>query len=501
LTAGETAIPRRATGRLWSPIVLLVFATTLVRIVFAATTGLGVDESYMVTAGRVLCLGYYDHPPASWWLSRGAAHLFGTEAPVAVRLPFILLFAVSQILVWRIGCLVADRRAGLWGAVALNLSPVFGVTTGSWVLPDGPLDAALLGAALCLLHALSADDRRLGWWAGAGLCAGLALFSKYTAALPIGGAFLYLLTSRRHRHWFSRWAPYVALTIAVLVFSPVLIWNATHGWASFAFQGDRAAGMSFRPLAPLTTLAGEALFILPWIWLPMMVLFVGGFRRGAPWTHRLLVWLAAPPIIVFALISAWSGQRVLFHWAAPGYLMLYPLLGEAIANRLDTRWVRRLIASTAALVLLAMAIIVLQMQFDWLGGGLAAVMRKDPTDEGLDWPSIRNDLHARGLLQPGTVAAALNWRDAGKLGYALGPETTMLCLSSDPRQFRFADAVSRFTGQDVLVLLPDPAGQGLDEAKRWFSSLDLLPGTAVRLDGRVLRTVTVVRGRGLRPPP
>nr|WP_294524261.1 glycosyltransferase family 39 protein [uncultured Rhodopila sp.] len=483
-----------------SPIVVLVCATTLLRIAFAATTGLGVDESYMVTAGRVLCLGYFDHPPASWWLSRGAAHLSGTEAPVVVRLPFVLLFAVSQVLVWRIGCRIAGSRAGLWAAVALNLSPVFGVTTGSWVLPDGPLDAALLGAVLCLLNALSSDDHRFGWWAGLGVCAGLALFSKYTAVLPIGGAFLYLLTSRTHRHWLGRWQPYAAVGLAVLVFSPVLIWNATHGWASFAFQGDRAVGLRFHPLAPLATLGGEALFVLPWIWAPMMVLFVGGFRRSAPWTHRLLAFLAAPPIIGFALISAWSSQRILFHWAAPGYLMLFPLLGEAIAHRLDRPGVQRLIAGSAALVLAAMTIISLQIQFDFLGGSLAAAMGKDPTAEGLDWTSVRDDLRSRGELPPGAVAASVSWRDAGKLGYALGPDVTMLCLNRDCRQFGVADAVSGFAERDVLVLLPDPVGGSLDEAKRWFSSVEILPGTSIRLGGRVLRTVTVLRGHGLQPP-
>ncbi|HEY4172916.1 MAG TPA: glycosyltransferase family 39 protein, partial [Rhodopila sp.] len=235
-----------------SPIVRLIAGTTLIRLAFAATTGLGMDESYMVTAGRALSLGYFDHPPASWWLSWAAAHLFGTEAPWAVRLPFILLFALSQVLVWRITCRVADQKAAFWAVVALNLSPVFGITTGTWVLPDGPLDAALLAAALCLLHALPATGHRaLGWWAATGLCAGLALFSKYSAALTIGGAFLYLVASRPHRHWLTRPEPYIAVIVALAVFSPVLIWNATHGWASFAFQGDRASGLRFRPLMPI----------------------------------------------------------------------------------------------------------------------------------------------------------------------------------------------------------------------------------------------------------
>ncbi len=101
-----------------------------------------------------------------------------------MRLPFIALFALSTWLMYRLGAAVADARAGLWAAVLLNLSPVFGVTTGTWVLPDGPLDCALLGAALCLVRAL--ERGTLAWWLGAGVCAGLALLSKYSAGSDDG---------------------------------------------------------------------------------------------------------------------------------------------------------------------------------------------------------------------------------------------------------------------------------------------------------------------------
>jgi 4-amino-4-deoxy-L-arabinose transferase-like glycosyltransferase len=492
-----------------SPIFLLVAGTTLLRLGFAATTGLGVDESYMVTAGRVLSLGYFDHPPASWWLSWGAAHLFGTEAPVVVRLPFIMLFALSQLLMWRIGCLIFGRQAGFWAVVAFNLSPVFGVTTGSWVLPDGPLDAALLAAVLCLLRALSAGGAHpvrprcargaSAWWIAAGLCAGMALFSKYSAVLTMVGVLLFLLTDRTYRHWLARPEPYFAALAALVVFSPVLIWNAMHGWASFAFQGDRAAGIRFRPLAPVTTLAGEAMFVLPWVWLPMMILLVRGFGQRRPSTHRLLVWLAALPILVFALISAWSSQRVLYHWGAPGYLMLFPLLGEAIAARQTVAGVRWLIAGSGVLVLAAVTVISAQIQFDWLGGRLTEIMHDDPTQEGADWTSMYEDLRARGVLPPGTVAAAMNWRNAGKIGFALGPEVTMLCLCTDSRQFAFAHPVHEFAGQDVILLLPDPPEAAMQEARRWFHTVQALPGTSIRVHGRVLRTVTVLRGEDLRP--
>src|SRR5690349_11895451 len=268
----------------------------------------------MVASGRVLSLGYFDHPPIAWWLSWGASHLFGSEAAALVRLPFIALFAVSTWLMYRLGCAIAGAQAGLWAAVLLNISPVFGVTTGTWVLPDGPLDCALLGMALCLVNAL--ERGTLGWRLGAGLCAGAALLSKYSAVLTMLGALLYLLTSRQHRQLLATIKPWLAALVAAAMFAPVLAWNAHHGWTSFAFQAGRAEGWQLHPFAPLVTLAGEALFVLPWIWLPMMAAFIMAMRRGSDdWRSCLLCWLALPALVAFALVSLWSSQRVLFHWA------------------------------------------------------------------------------------------------------------------------------------------------------------------------------------------
>ncbi len=478
-------------------IVLLILLTTLIRLAFAATTGLGVDESYMIAAGRSFALGYFDHPPASWWLSHGAAILLGSESPIAVRLPFILLFGASQALTYAIANRIAGRTAATWAVVALNLSPVFGLTTGTWVLPDGPLDAALLAAALCLLSATATASPAM--WVLTGFFAGLALLSKYSAILTIGGAFLALLAIPGQRRHLTGPGPYLAALAAAATFSPVLIWNATHHWASFAFQGDRALGLRFHPLAPLAVLGGESLFVLPWIWLPMMLLLIQALRRKAPEQHRILAWLALPPIAAFALIALWSRQRILFHWAAPGYLMLFPLLGQAIAERAETPWIRRAITGTAAVLLAAMLVIATQLQTDWLGPVLAR-LPKDPTAEGLNWTSIRTDMADRGLLNPGAIAAAFNWRDAGKFGTALGPGTTMLCLSNDAREFGFARPPAAYTGQDVLLLAVNPAPYALAEAKRWFRSVDTLPPTAIRLNGRQLDTVTVLLGHTLQPP-
>ncbi len=529
-------------------VLVLIGLTTVARLLFGAATGLGMDESYMVSSGRVLGVGYFDHPPASWWLSWGAACLAGSETAVIVRLPFIALFALSTWLMFRLGSAVADARAGFWAAVALNLSPVFGITSGTWVLPDGPLTCALLGAALCLVRATGRvpggygpngiprhgggrdgnalnrnpqDDHsqkghdqgeRWGWWAGAGLCAGLALLSKYTAILTIGGAFLFLAwdglsrrrapeTDRAARPWLLHPGPYVAGVLAILVFSPVILWNATHDWASFAFQGERASGLRFRPLGPLEVLGGGALFVLPWFWVPMMWLGWRALRRG-PSSHRLLACLAAPPIIGFALVAAWSGHRVLFHWAAPGYLMLFPLLGQAIAERIDRPWVRRTLAGTTALVLLAVGVIGAQTRWDVLGPALAAVMRKDPTAEGVDWTSLRTDLAARGLLAPGTLVGLPNWRDGGKIARGLGPDIPVVVLNRDSRQFGVAHPTIIAIGQDMLVLVAEHPDQTAAILAPLFARFERLPDSPVLLQGRELRRIAVFRAeRLLRWPP
>jgi len=296
-------------------VALLIVATFLVRVLFACALGLGIDESYMVAAGRKLQLSYFDHPPIAWWLAWWASNLTGSESPLVVRLPFIALFALTTLLMYRVTAFLFGPRAGLWAAIVLNLAPVLSISTGTWVLPDGPLLAALLGATVCLIAALPSNGRvAWGWWLGAGACAGLALCSKYSAVLTIIGLIVFLVTEPTSRRWLARPHPYVAGLLASAMFLPVLIWNAENGWVSFLFQGGRAIGW-LRPFGPISSLAGEAAFLLPWIWAPLMVCGFRALRRGPHDKRRwLLVCLGAPPIAVFTVASAACGLAPSAGW-------------------------------------------------------------------------------------------------------------------------------------------------------------------------------------------
>ncbi len=491
-------------------VLLLILATGGLRILFGLALGLGVDESYMVAAGRELRLGYFDHPPAAWWLAWGASWLASSDAALIVRLPFIALFGLSTWLMYRLAGTLYTPRAGLWAAVTLNLAPVFGVTTGGWVLPDGPLDAALLGAALCLVYAVQGSGRpaRL-WWLASGLCAGLALFAKYSAALTLVGACVYLATQREHRRWLARPEPYLAGLVATLIFLPVLIWNALHGWASFAFQAGRAEGAAFSPAMPLVTLGGEALFLLPWIWLPLMVVFVRAIGRGPrEWRGWLLCCLGAPPILVFTLVSAWSSHRVLYHWAAPGYLMLFPLLGALVARDLERGWrvTRIWLVGTALFVLAGVAIVAAQGGYGWLPGFSSYFQAgKDPSLDAVNWTDLPAALAARGLAgRHGLVIAGVNWRDTGKIAYALGGSETVICLDTDDRQFGLNRPAATALGKDVLIVVrSEDAERAAAKYAPIFARMATLPPVTIGHGGSAGLELSLLLGHTLRvwPPP
>ena len=48
--------------------------------------------------------------------------------------------------------------------------------------------------------------------------------------------------------------------------------------------------------------------------------------------------------------------------------------------------------------MLALAVVSTQVRLDWLGPAIAAVTRRDPDLDGIDWTSLRAELAARGLL-------------------------------------------------------------------------------------------------------
>lgn len=483
----------------------VIAISTLLRLIVAALLPFGVDESYAIVAGRNLSLSYFDHPPAVFWLSHAAAQL-GGDSPLALRWPFVLLFALTTWLLFRLTERIFDSRAGFWAVCAAQCIPVFSLSGGSWVLPDGPLLFASTAAALALAHALSVDaetaseardavdagrDARWSAWLLLGLALGLAGLAKYHAALLGLGLFVFVLTDSSSRRWLARAQPYLAVVIALSCVAPVFLWNAQHDWASFRFQAGRASGHGNPITALLQNVAGQAGYLFPWFWVPLVVLLARGLRTGprdrATW---FCVCLGAAPVLVFTFASL-GGRPGLPHWPAPGFFMLLPLLGAAIARweRRAPVTARRRIAMAGGVFVALLTVVVSHAATGWMTGVVPTLHRRDPAFELLEYRSLRDTLDARGLLQDRRYVAVTDWIRGAKIGYALGPARPILVFNDDARHFRFTNDDPALIGTDGLLLVKvNPAST--DSATRAASE----PYRSMFESVRFERTVPVLRG-------
>jgi hypothetical protein len=124
------------------------------------------------------------------------------------------------------------------------------------------------------------------------------------------------------RPWLTRREPYIAGVIALLLFSPVIVWNAQHGWVSFIKQFGRALDhSSIGGLDNMAAFMGiQAAFVSPLIFVfivaGLAVALVRGLRRQeANW---LLLGVTSAPILLYFLFHAYSAE-VLPQWPSAAY--------------------------------------------------------------------------------------------------------------------------------------------------------------------------------------
>jgi 4-amino-4-deoxy-L-arabinose transferase-like glycosyltransferase len=425
------------------------------RLLFAFTIGLGIDESYTIAISRRLSLSYFDHPPLHLWIAHFAALAFGENA--AVRAPFVALFFATAWIYYRFACELFGPRSALIGLFALNVTPFFFASAGAWVVPDGPLLFGLAVAAWAATRLFFSEppDAALAWryWLLIGLGLGLAGLAKYSAALSAAGLAAFVLLSPRQRHWLKHPTPYVAAAVAFAMITPVIVWNAQHGWESFKFQGARGApGGELRPAQFFTMVAGEVAFLSPWIFAPLVAGVANGFRRWRDERRLFLLCLSLPAIVVFTVTPLWGG-RGQPHWTMPGWFFAFALMG-AWVNELGVsvgalrRWA--LLSSTLLAVLAGFAI--LQMSTGWPFSILTSRSHLgDPTLEGFEWRDLAK---APIFNETPRFVISTKWSDAGKIALALGPQVPIFVLSNDPRGWAFLDESGSFVGQSGVIVTP-----------------------------------------------
>jgi 4-amino-4-deoxy-L-arabinose transferase-like glycosyltransferase len=148
-------------------------------------------------------------------------------------------------------------------------------------------DVALIPFAVAMVWPLirlheSGNPR---WWLAAGVFAGLSLLSKFTAVMLIPAVVAFMLVPDWRRRWLTSPYPWAAALIAVVLFLPVLIWNAGHDWASFRFQFVRATATHEVSLRTVGDFIGLQFGLVGFVLLPVVLSALAltawrGYRRG-----------------------------------------------------------------------------------------------------------------------------------------------------------------------------------------------------------------------------
>lgn len=407
-------------------VALLAAAAAVHHVLVGSLFGFGDAEALYVVYGRNLQGGYLDHPPLVGAVLAATTALFG-ESPVAVRLPAALAFAAAILLadlaVRRLG---GSPRAGLVGAVALVLPPVF--FAGSIATTPDAIAAPL--SLLSLVAAWKAiDTRRPGDALAAGALLGLAALAKVTALLYAPG-LVWLAVRRGVRPSSIALAAAAALT----ALAPVVAWNAAHGGAMLWHRlvwSQGAAGLSLRNLGALV--GGQLLYVGP----PMLAAMGWALMRRPPArdvprgedAFRLPAWTALAGVVLLGLWSRVAEP----HWTVTALLPLVVGVGLAaddeVAATPRARRVWRAAIGWAVVAALVLHVLVLTPLLPRLLPDALYDARGDLANELHGWDEVARAI--RRARRPGELVAADHYTACAQLEVALGRDARVLCLTAE----------------------------------------------------------------------
>jgi hypothetical protein len=280
--ASSSTKPDRSVFRQWLAVAALIAVLTTLRVIYASLLDLRTDEAYYWTWSKENVLCFLDHPPMIAWFIRFGTAIFG-DTNLGVRFAGILAMLITQLLLADIVRRVThDVRAIVLAVLMPEAALYYGLLMAK-VSPDVALIPFAVAMVWALIRVNESSDGR--WWLAAGVFAGLALLSKFTAVMLIPAVLAFMLVPNWRRRWLLSPYPWLAAAFALLLFLPVLIWNAQHDWASFRFQLVRATATHELSLRTVADFIGLQFGLVGFILLPVVLSGISltawrGYFRG-----------------------------------------------------------------------------------------------------------------------------------------------------------------------------------------------------------------------------
>jgi 4-amino-4-deoxy-L-arabinose transferase-like glycosyltransferase len=291
------------------------------------------DEAYYWVWSKNLQLSYYDHPPMVAYLIK-LFTLF-SDSEWTIRLVSVTAISAAAWLIYLLARKMFGERVAELSLILFLFIPLVQINY-QVVTPDVPLLLFWTATLYFAYAAIFEGQTKFFYWTG--LAIGLMLLSKYTGILLVAGLFIFLLTTRyRPLLWHKSF--YVTAGLALLVFSPVLLWNGLHNWTSFYYQLEHGIGRNHS--INLLTLA-EFWQNQAWVVNPIFFIALLYYSGKSGWknlTDAKLAFLFWPLLFVLLFFNFTAmTKKVEANWPLPAYVTGTILL----AHWLDTyrnKWV------------------------------------------------------------------------------------------------------------------------------------------------------------------
>jgi 4-amino-4-deoxy-L-arabinose transferase-like glycosyltransferase len=479
-------------------VILILCGIFAVRLLCGAVAPLAFDEAYYWLWSKHLAGGYYDHPPMIAFVIRLGTLITG-DTEFGIRLVPVLLGIPATWAIWRSGTILfGDRQVGATSALYFNITMMvaFGLVLAT-------IDAPLLAASAFVLFFLAKviETERGGWWLAVGAAVGCALLSKYSALFFGVSILAWLLIAPQQRRWLSTAWPYLGGLVALLFFSPVLWWNAEHGWVSFLKQFGRAVpdGWTLKFLGEY--ILAQIGLATPFVFALGALAFWAFWRaRGATRDVRVLLGALFWPLAIYFLWHSLHA-RVEGNWTAPVF-PAFVVAAAAAAHRFDwtgtaatvADWSRQL-AVPAGLAMIAFASI--QGVF-----GIVPLGAADPTARQLaaGWRGLGPKIDALRLQENAGAVLATSYALTSWLAFYLPSRPPVVQVNE---RIRWVNAPepdrSHFQGPLLYVCHRDCAEAAL--VRERYATVEEIAQLPRTRRGVEIEVYSVYRVRGLRGDP
>ncbi|MCC6132246.1 MAG: glycosyltransferase family 39 protein [Acidobacteria bacterium] len=304
----------------WGILLAIAGAKLVLHLVLANRYGYFRDELYFLDCGRHLAWGYVDAAPAIGLYSRIALLLGGSLVVLRgfAALVGAAVVLLTGLLAWRLG---GNRFAQGLAALAALSTPI--LLAVSSILSMNVFEPLFwTGAAFILVKIADGGSPRL--WLLFGLVVGTGLLNKHSTAFFAIAVLAGVILSPLRQALLTRW-PWAGAGLALLVFLPNLVWQATHGFPTLEDLRNVARIGKNVVLGPaefvVTQILQQGPHLLP-LWLGGLVFLLlaktGRYR-----------FLGVTFLVFFVLMFALKAKA---YYLAP----IYPLLLAAGATGFET---------------------------------------------------------------------------------------------------------------------------------------------------------------------